>query len=156
MALTDFQIKNLKYTGKPMKVADGGGLYLYLSASGKKLWRLGYYFERRARVLSFGEYPVVTLQKAREKRQEAKQLLADGIDPGAKRKIAKEEQISEVKDMFRNIAQEWFEARTTDFTEKHRGTVAANFSWQYFSAPAPGASPPTRYGWRRARLLPDL
>ena len=40
MALTDFQIKNLKYTGKPMKVADGGGLYLYLSASGKKLWRL--------------------------------------------------------------------------------------------------------------------
>lgn len=123
MALTDFQIKNLKYTGKPMKVADGGGLYLYLSASGKKLWRLGYYFERRARVLSFGEYPVVTLQKAREKRMEAKQLLADGIDPGEQRKIVKEEQISEVKDMFRNIALEWFEARTIDFTEKHRGTV---------------------------------
>lgn len=116
MALTDFQIKNLKYTGKPMKVADGGGLYLYLSASGKKLWRLGYYFERRARVLSFEEYPVVTLQKAREKRMEAKQLLADGIDPGEQRKIVKEEQISEVKDMFRNIALEWFEARTTDFT----------------------------------------
>lgn len=75
------------------------------------------------KVLSFGEYPVVTLQKAREKRQEAKQLLADGIDPAAKRKIAKEEHISEVKDMFRNIALEWFEARTTDFTEKHRGTV---------------------------------
>lgn len=123
MALTDFQIKNLKYTGKPMKLADGGGLYLYLSASGKKLWRLGYYFERKAKVLSFGEYPVVTRQKAREKRTEAKQLLADGIDPTARRKIAKEEQISEVKDMFRNIAQEWFEARTTDFTDNHRGTV---------------------------------
>ncbi|MEG6503347.1 MULTISPECIES: tyrosine-type recombinase/integrase [unclassified Desulfovibrio] len=123
MALTDFQIKNLKYAGKPMKIADGGGLYLYLSASGKKLWRMSYYFERKEKVLSFGEYPVVTLQKAREKRLEAKQLLADGIDPAAKRKIAKEEQISEVKDMFRNIALEWFEARTTDFTEKHRGTV---------------------------------
>jgi Integrase len=123
MALTDIQIKNLKYTGKPMKVADGGGLYLYLSATGKKLWRLGYYFERKAKVISFGEYPVVTLQKAREKRMEAKQLLADGIDPAARRKIVKEEQISEVKDMFQNIAQEWFEARTTDFTEKHRGTV---------------------------------
>lgn len=123
MALTDFQIKNLKYTGKPMKVADGGGLYLYLSASGKKLWRLGYYFERKPKVLSFGEYPVVTLQKAREKRMEAKQLLADGIDPAAQKKVAKEEQISEIKDMFRNIALEWFEARTTDFTEKHRGTV---------------------------------
>ena len=123
MALTDFQIKNLKYSGKPMKVTDGGGLFLYLSASGKKLWRMSYYFERRERVLSFGEYPVVTLQKAREKRMEVRQLLADGIDPAAQKKAAKEEQISEVKDMFRNIALEWFEARTTDFTEKHRGTV---------------------------------
>lgn len=123
MALTDIQIKNLKYSGKPMKIADGGGLYLYLSASGKKLWRLGYYFERKAKVLSFGEYPVVTLQKAREKRMEAKQLLADGIDPAAVKKAAKEEQVSEVKDMFRSIALEWFEARTTDFTEKHQGTV---------------------------------
>ena len=123
MALTDIQIKNLKYSGKPMKLADGGGLYIYLAASGKKLWRLGYYFERKAKVLSFGEYPVVTLQRAREKRMEAKQLLAEGIDPAAVKKAAKEEQISEVKDMFRSIALEWFEARTTDFTEKHRGTV---------------------------------
>lgn len=123
MALTDIQIKNLKYSGKPMKLADGGGLYIYLSASGKKLWRLGYYFERKAKVLSFGEYPIVTLQRAREKRTEAKQLLAEGIDPAAVKKAAKEEQISEVKDMFRSIALEWFEARTTDFTEKHRGTV---------------------------------
>lgn len=123
MALTDIQIKNLKYPGKPMKVADGGGLYLYLSESGKKLWRITYYFERRQRVLSLGEYPVITLQRAREKRMEVKQLLAEGIDPGALKKAAKEEQISEVKDMFRSIALEWFEARTTDFTEKHRGTV---------------------------------
>ena len=123
MALTDIQIKNLKYSGKPMKLADGGGLYIYLAGSGKKLWRLGYYFERKAKVLSFGEYPVVTLQRAREKRMEAKQLLAEGIDPAAVKKAAKEEQISEVKDMFRSIALEWFEARTTDFTEKHRGTV---------------------------------
>lgn len=123
MALTDIQIKNLKYSGKPMKVTDGGGLFLYLSASGKKLWRMSYYFERRERVLSFGEYPIVTLQKAREKRMEVRQLLAEGIDPAALKKAAKEEQVSEVKDMFRNVALEWFEARTTDFTEKHRGTV---------------------------------
>ena len=93
MALTDIQIKNLKYPGKPMKIADGGGLYLYLSESGKKLWRMSYYFERRQRILSFGEYPVVTLQRAREKRMEAKQLLAEGIDPAAVKKAAKEEQI---------------------------------------------------------------
>ena len=123
MALTDIQIKNLKYSGKPMKVTDGGGLFLYLSASGKKLWRMSYYFERRERVLSFGGYPIGTLQKARDKRMEVRQLLAEGIDPAALKKAAKEEQVSEVKDMFRNVALEWFEARTTDFTEKHRGTV---------------------------------
>ena len=105
MALTDIQIKNLKYTGKPMKVTDGEGLFLYLSASGKKLWRMTYYFERRERVLSFGKYPIITLQKAREKRLEVRKLLAEGIDPAARRKIVKEEQISEVKDMFQNIAQ---------------------------------------------------
>ncbi len=70
MALTDVQIKNLKNSGKPMKLADGGGLYIYLAASGKKLWRLGYYFERKAKVLSFGEYPIVTRQRAMEKRME--------------------------------------------------------------------------------------
>ena len=123
MALTDIQIKNLKYPGKPTKVADGGGLYLYLSESGKKLWRISYYFERWQRVLSFGEDPVITLQRAREQRMEVKQLLAEGIDPATLKKAAKEEQVSEAKDMFRSIALEWFEARTTDFTEKHRGTV---------------------------------
>ena len=145
MPLTDIQIKNLKYSGKPMKLADGGGLYIYLAASGKKLWRLGYYFERKAKVLSFGEYPVVTLQKAREKRLEAKQLLADGIDPAAKKKAAKEEQVSEVKDMFRSIALEWFEARTTDFTEKHRGTVCTGWRSIFFRSSAKSISP----GWNR-------
>ena len=82
MALTDTRIRNLKYPGRPAKYADGGGLYLYLSASGKKLWRMAYSFEQKEKVLSFGEYPVVTLEKAREKRLEAKQLLADSIDPG--------------------------------------------------------------------------
>lgn len=123
MSLTDTRIRNLKYPGKPAKFADGNGLYLYLSSSGKKLWRMAYYFERKEKVLSFGEYPVITLEKAREMRLEAKRLLAEGIDPGAQKKAAKEEQLSEVKDTFQNIALEWHDTRTADFTEKHRGTV---------------------------------
>lgn len=123
MSLTDTRIRNLKYPGKPAKFADGNGLYLYLSSSGKKLWRMAYYFERKEKVLSFGEYPVITLEKARELRLEAKRLLADGIDPGAQKKAAKEEQLSEVKDTFQSIALEWHDTRTADFTEKHRGTV---------------------------------
>jgi integrase len=123
MPLADTRIRNLKYPGKPTKYADGGGLHLYFSASGKKLWRMSYYFEHKQKLLSFGEYPIVSLEKAREKRMEAKRLLADGIDPGAQKKAAKEAQISETNDTFRNIALEWHDTRTTDFTEKHRGTV---------------------------------
>ena len=58
MSLTDTRIRSLKYPGKPTKYADGNGLYLYFSASGKKLWRMAYYFERKEKVLSFGEYPM--------------------------------------------------------------------------------------------------
>ena len=123
MSLTDTRIRSLKYPGKPTKYADGNGLYLYFSASGKKLWRMAYYFERKEKVLSFGEYPVITLEKAREMRLEAKRLIAEGIDPGALKKAAKEEQLSEVKDTFQGIALEWHDTRTADFTEKHRGTV---------------------------------
>ena len=123
MALTDTRIRTLKFTGKPAKYADGGGLHLYVSSSGKKLWRMTYYYDKKEKVLSFGEYPVISLEKAREKRLQAKQLLTEGVDPGAHKKAIKEAQRSEVNDTFQTIAIEWYKTRTTDFTEKHRGTV---------------------------------
>ena len=123
MPLTDTRIRTLKFTGKPAKYADGGGLHLYVSSSGKKLWRMTYYYEKKEKVLSFGEYPVISLENARAKRLDTKQLLAQGIDPGAQKKAIKEAQRSEVNDTFQTIAKEWHETRTSDFTEKHRGTV---------------------------------
>ena len=123
MPLTDTQIKNLKSPGTPKKYFDGGGLFLFVSATGSKLWRMAYRFEQRGKLLSFGEYPVVSLKDARDRREEAKKLLANGIDPGAQRKTVKAAQLSEVNDTFRGIALEWHDTRTADFTEKHRGTV---------------------------------
>lgn len=123
MPLTDTQIRSLKSPGKPQKYFDGGGLFLFLSASGSKLWRMAYRFEQKSKILSFGEYPVISLKDARERREEAKKLLAKGIDPGARKKAVKEEQLSEVRDTFQNIALEWHQTKTADFTEKHRGTV---------------------------------
>ena len=123
MPLTDTRIRTLKFTGKPAKYADGGGLHLYVSSSGKKLWRMTYYYDKKEKVLSFGEYPVISLEKAREKRLKAKQFLTEGVDPGAHKKAIKEAQRSEVNDTFQTIAKEWHETRTSDFTEKHRGTV---------------------------------
>ena len=56
--LTDTQIRNLKPAEKAKKYADGGGLFLYVAKTGSKLWRMAYYFERKEKVLSFGEYPM--------------------------------------------------------------------------------------------------
>ena len=75
MPLTDTHIKNLKYPGKPKKYFDGGGLFLFYSASGNKLWRMAYRFGEKPKTLSFGEYPTVTLKDARERREEAKKML---------------------------------------------------------------------------------
>ena len=66
--LDDHIIQGLKAADKPKKYADGGGLFLFIPASGKKLWRLAYRFERKAKLLSFGEYPQVSLRAARQRR----------------------------------------------------------------------------------------
>lgn len=123
MSLTDTKIRTFKIPDKHVKLADGGGLFLYVTPAGKKYWRMNYYIDRKAKVLSFGEYPGITLQRAREKRMEARRLLDEGIDPGALKKAAKEAKRAEITETFRSIAKDWHETRTEDFTEKHRGTV---------------------------------
>ena len=87
--LTDTQIRNLKPAEKAKKYADGGGLYLYVARTGSKLWRMAYRFNDKEKLLSFGEYPIVSLKDARTKRNEAKKLLADGIDPSRHKKEMK-------------------------------------------------------------------
>jgi len=134
MPLTDTHIRSLKYTGKPTKHFDGNGLFLFLSPSGKKLWRMAYRFERKEKLLSFGEYPTVSLKDAREHREKAKRLLAKGIDPAAHKKAAKAERLSETKDTFRNIALEWHETRTAEFSDKHRGTILFRLETYLFPA----------------------
>ena len=82
-ANSDAAIRSFKPEGKPYKVSDSGGLYLLVNTTGGKLWRMKYYFHGKEKLLSFGAYPVVTLLFARTKRNVAKKLLAEGIDPGS-------------------------------------------------------------------------
>lgn len=110
--LTDTYIKSLKPVEKAKKYADGGGLFLYIPTSGSKLWRMAYRFNKKSKLLSFGEYPTVSLKKAREKRDEAKKLLADGIDPGQHKKAVKAAREAEEANSFKNIALEWQETQT--------------------------------------------
>jgi hypothetical protein len=88
MSLTDTAIRSAKSGPKAVRLFDGGGLYLEVSPAGGKLWRLKYRFHGKEKRLALGIYPGVSLAKARDKRDQARKLLADGIDPGEHRKVA--------------------------------------------------------------------
>ena len=111
MKLSDAAVRNARANGKVQKLSDGGGLYLHVTATGSKLWRLAYRFEGKQKLLSFGAYPAVSLKDARHRRDEAKELLARGIDPGEEKKQAREEKLAkerEERDTFEFVAREWF------------------------------------------------
>lgn len=118
--LNDTAIRSLKPLEKPKKYSDGGGLYLYVPKTGSRLWRMDYRFDGKRKVLSFGEYPAVTLKMAREKREEAKRLLAEGVDPGEHKKQQKAMREAELANTFENIAREWHSTQTLDCTEANR------------------------------------
>ena len=80
MALTDTHIRNAKPGAKSYKLGDGGGMYLLVKPEGARYWRLDYRFAGKRRTLAIGVYPTTTLSKARTRRDEARTLLAEGID----------------------------------------------------------------------------
>lgn len=87
--LSDSAIRNAKPADKTFKLADEKGLFLLIAPSGGKWWRLKYRFGGKGKLLSLGTYPDVGLKAARDKRDEARKLLADGTDPGEHRKTTR-------------------------------------------------------------------
>ena len=108
MPLTDTAIRNTKPQDKPIKARDSGGLYLLINPNGSRWWRLDYRFGGKRKTLSMGIYPDVPLAKARERRDAARKLLADDIDPGENRKIQKAAKTERSANSFEAIAREWF------------------------------------------------
>ncbi len=110
--LNDTLIRSLKPAEKPKKYADSGGLFLYVPTTGNKFWRMAYRFEKKSKLLSFGEYPAVSLKMARDRRDAAKKLLAEGIDPGQHKKAVQAAKVAEEASSFENVAREWHETHT--------------------------------------------
>ena len=104
--LADIEVKNAKGKDKPYKLTDGQGLYLLVKASGGKLWRFKYYFHGKEKLLAFGTYPEISLAQAREKRDEARKQIANGVDPG---EIRKAQKAAQGQDSFEVVAREWNE-----------------------------------------------
>ncbi|MDG4597632.1 MAG: integrase arm-type DNA-binding domain-containing protein [Candidatus Contendobacter sp.] len=105
-ALNDVAARKAKPQAKPYKLADGQGMYLLVSETGK-YWRLDYRFNAKRKTLAMGCYPDVPLAKARERRDEARQQIADGIDPGAARKAQKQAAGERRANSFEVVAREW-------------------------------------------------
>ena len=105
--LTDSAIKVAKPLDKPYKLTDGQGLYLEVMPGGSKLWRLKYRYADKEKRLALGAYPAVPLQKARQRRTEAREQLANGIDPGEQKKADKQAQKT-TGQTFETLAREWF------------------------------------------------
>lgn len=107
MALSDTAIRSAKPAEKPYKLFDGGGLYLEVSPSGGKLWRLKYRILGKEKRLAMGRYPDVSLKLARGLRDEARKLLAEGVDPSAAKQDAKHAAKMASANSFEAVAREW-------------------------------------------------
>lgn len=109
--LTDATCRRAKPKNKAYKISDAGGLYLFISTSGHKSWRLKYRIAGVERVLTIGPYPDVSLMKAREERGKAKMLLRDGIDPSAEKRRQLQKNLTDDAESFRSVAIEWHYTR---------------------------------------------
>lgn len=117
MALTDTAIRNAKVTDKAFTLTDERGLSIQINPNGGKWWRLRYRFEGRENMLSLGTYPDVGLKEARERRDAARKLLADGINPSQQRKATKMAREGLLANSFEVICREWLEHKRSNIEE---------------------------------------
>lgn len=119
MPLSDTAIRNAKPGDKARKLFDGGGLYLEVAPSGGKWWRLKYRFDGKEKRLSLGVYPDVSLKDARDRRDEARKLLANEIDPSENRKAKKAAKVERASNSFEVVAREWFNKYKPNWSANH-------------------------------------
>lgn len=142
MALTDTFVKNTKHTGSPTgdKHADGSGMYLLIKAAGK-YWRMDYKYAGKRDTLTFGVYPAVSLAKARQRREKARELLADGINPKAALAEERKAKAAAAVNTFEAIAREWHGTKVSGWSITHAETTMERMEKNIF--PWLGISPLT-------------
>jgi integrase len=129
--ITDVALRKAKPQDKPYKIAAGNGLYLLVNPIGSKLWRWKYRVAGKEKLLALGAYPVVSLQDARQRHEEARRLLAQGQDPSELRKAQKTARVQAeaiASDTFERVARDWMAYREAkgDTAE----TTAAKDRWR--------------------------
>ena len=122
MALTELEVKKAKPADKQQKLSDGGGMYLLVHPNGGKYWRMDYRFGGKQKTLSLGVYPDVSLADARDRREQARKLLANGGDPSAIKQATKQviqKSLHVAENSFRNLAAEFHKVKSPMWTAGH-------------------------------------
>ncbi|CAJ0700596.1 tyrosine-type recombinase/integrase [Ralstonia wenshanensis] len=123
MPLTDAAVRNAVPRDKPYRLADSAGLYLEVSPAGGKYWRFKYRFGGKEKRLALGVYPAVGLKEARVRRDAARKLLADGIDPSVHRKVQKAATVERASNSFETVAREWFCKQAPAWAASHADKI---------------------------------
>ncbi len=119
MSLNDLICKNAQPKDKEYKLADGEGMYLLVKPNGTKCWRLKYRIGGKERQLAIGIYPAIRLSDARERRKEARDMIAEGLDPSQAKKQEKRMVGIKIQNSFESIAREWHDNHKHTWTERH-------------------------------------
>ncbi|MEM9222912.1 MAG: integrase arm-type DNA-binding domain-containing protein [Pseudomonadota bacterium] len=126
MPLSDVGVRNLKPADKPRKVFDGGGLYLLVTPTGGRLWRMKYRLNGREKTLSIGKYPDISLKAARKARDDARELIGAGVDPMVERKRTNALAADATANTFRALAEEYLGVLRT---EGRAAATLSKFEW---------------------------
>lgn len=134
--LTNIAIKSLQPADRPYKRSDGGGLFIHVQPNGSKLWRFGYRFNGKQKLLSGGPYPQMSLLAARAWRDEMKQQLALGLDPSEERRqeraLTQAQVDGRVLNTFEHVAREWLELRLLSWTPRYAALVTGRLEADIF------------------------
>jgi len=117
--LTDMKVVKAKSQDKPFTLFDGGGLFLLVTPQGGKLWRFKYRFGGKEKLLALGSYPEISLSDARRRREDARKLLANGVDPGMVKKAQKASKFESEANSFEVVAREWHEKMKDAWSPSH-------------------------------------
>lgn len=132
MALTDTKVRSAKPEAKEYSLVDGDGMFLLIHPNGSKYWRFRFRFGGKQHLMAFGVYPETSLADARQKREEARRLVAAGVDPREHKRAIKEEQAKEVI-TFESVARDWH-ASNQKWSESHSGRVLKSLEDNLFDA----------------------
>ena len=132
MALTDTAVRNTKPAEKPIKLTDERGLYLLLKPNGSRWWRFDYRYGGKRKTLSMGVYPDVSLKDARNRRDEARKLLASDADPGENRKAVRATKMDKAANSFEVVTREWYTKYSATWNASHGERIIRRFERDIF------------------------